>query len=412
MNDLIDIDDLIEDAYLEDTYLEDAGDNTIGGSIEDLIDQDDSIDVFILNENELLDMIIGGDSLVEIDDSPVSGGDSHVETGDSSVSGSGPISFMKNIINPPVKVAPGTIPKKVTECSLINENGGVCTSGGILNKIKNTLSINKNNPEEVVEEAKKKTECDSERCVLKNKAVLQTLGSHVVNDELSKNFKLPGPVGIELLTNHNIDKTLRQWQAKFPKFYAYNFNMRDFKREGDTLATVDVYRDIYNKGYETFACVINSDRYSGQGIHWMALFGDFRNKSQFTVEFFNSSGQSPVREFAEWLMDTKDRMEDIIRDENLADTTIKVVNACSVKQQSSRTECGPYSLYYIWSRLNNVSYEFFLQNRIEDQSMFEFRQHLFHSSNAEFKPGEEFDFSKFEEKFSPKWERGEEPNKR
>lgn len=301
------------------------------------------------------------------------------------------------------------VPLIITECSLIKGNANVCSSNATITKIKETLNINKQSPVEIIDEAKKMTKCDSERCVVTN----------VINDETSKyeimkNFKINGPTGIELLNNFNIDKTIKQWQLKFPQFYAYNFNMRDFKRQGDSLATVDIYNDIWlggnleHKGkgkpvYDTFACVINSDVYSGGGLHWMALFGDFRNPAKYTVEFFNSSGQAPSQEFGSWLLTTDGRIKDIIKEENKSSLN-EVIKVCTVKQQDSRTECGVYSLYYIWARLNGIPYKFFLEHRIEDEKMFEFRQHLFNSNNATHQAGETFKYEKFTEKITPKWE--------
>lgn len=300
------------------------------------------------------------------------------------------------------------IPEKIRECSIISDNTEVCSSCETIKQIKTALKIKADKPKEIIEEAKKKTNCDTERCVIKDHQVLAQAGTDLINKELTTNFKIAGPTGIDLLTNHNIDRSLKQWQKKFPKFYAYNFNMRDFKNKGDTLATVNIYNDIYKQGYNTFGCVVNSDRYSGNGTHWMAIFGDFRNKDKFTVEFFNSSGQSPCYEFSSWTLEAGDIMKDIQEKEKLGGSA-EAIKVCKVKQQNSRTECGPYSLYYIWARLNDVPYTFFLENRIEDQKMFEFRQHLFWDRSAALKNGETFAYEKFAEHYTPKWEAGEAP---
>jgi hypothetical protein len=180
--------------------------------------------------------------------------------------------------------------------------------------------------------------------------------------------------------------------------------MRDFKQTGDSLATVDIYEDIYKKGFNCFGCVINTDRSTGGGIHWMAIFGDFRSPNRFTVEIFNSSGQTPSNEFGSWVLNAKTIMSDIIEKEKIKNITASAIKVCGVKQQKSRTECGPYSLYYIWARLNNVPPELFLKHRIEDEKMFEFRQHLFWNKSAIFKPGENFDYDKFKQIANPKWE--------
>jgi hypothetical protein len=45
------------------------------------------------------------------------------------------------------------------------------------------------------------------------------------------------------------------------------------------------------------------------------------------------------------------------------------------------SSCGPYSLYYIISRLEGVSSDAFQKNRIPDHKMWEFRKILFRKNN-------------------------------
>lgn len=375
-------------------------------NITDFIEDDDCLKNN--NVDDITDFIIGGnDDIIEIDLS--NGFDNGLDNQslfNNNITGGSNNNVNNNVIggnndsskDDPIKesVHAKIVPDTVSECSLVSNSTGVCSSSSTIQTIKEDLNINAQTPDEVIAKAKEITKCDTERCVI------EKIDDSDVKKELETNFKLAGPTGIELLNNYNIDNTLKQWKLKFPKFYAYNFNMRDFKREQDTLATVDVYNDIYKKNYDVAACVINSDVYSGSGIHWMALLCDFRNPKLFTVEFFNSSGQMPSQEFNAWLYDTKNNMLE-------AGKPIEVVKVCNVKQQNSRTECGVYSLYYIWARLNNIPYTFFQSHRIEDQKMFEFRQHLFHNNSSAIKPGESFDFEKFAGTYNPKWESGHKP---
>jgi len=295
----------------------------------------------------------------------------------------------------------------VSECSLINKDKEVCASDNAVKHIANVIGVNPNEDKsKIIETAKKETNCDSERCVIE-----KTIKDEGVKQrELATNFKLDGPVGIELLSNFNIDNTLQQWKVKYPKFFPYDFNMRDFKAKNKSLSTVDIYNDLYKKGVDCFACVINSDWYSGRGKHWMALFGDFRNPERFSIEFFNSSGQAPLIEFATWLLDVKAIMEKIVVENNIKNNAgnpmpVILFKVCNIQQQYSRTECGVYSLYYIWARLNKITPEFFIKLKIDDIKMFEFRQHLFwNPEKSIIKEGERFEYDKFKEKFNPKWE--------
>lgn len=270
------------------------------------------------------------------------------------------------------------IPHEQTECAIIVGNAPVCSASAVVAKIATAVATPATEPLAVMTDAKKATGCETERCVLEN--LESSLGSETVKKTITERLKVDGPRGIALLSNDHIDKTLQQWRVKWPRFYAYNFNMRNYAMQSfrngrivdrpDSLATVD-WTDI-NPKYNCAGCVINADLYSGGGTHWMALFLDARGP-QRSVEFFNSSGNSPGPEWVSWLCKMKNQMED-----GAPAPEVSIVKVARFRHQHSTTECGVYALFYIWSRLNGVPAQYWLDNPVPDQVMFEFRQHLFH----------------------------------
>lgn len=251
------------------------------------------------------------------------------------------------------------LPTKIDECSLVSRGKIHCSD--VTDEVITTLKAKD------LEEAKKMTSCTTEKCV-----VATSTNKQKVNDSLLIDFKVKGPTSVKLLSNFNIDQVIAQW-AQVHSLYHYNFNMRDYHKysfvdgsvveKPDTLATVSV-ADWGDR--KCAACVINSDSYMGQGIHWMALFVD-RRSEPFTVEFFNSSGQPPKPEWTSWLAKTQLQ---------LGSQKTQVVIS-KLHHQKSKSECGVYSLYYIWCRLQGVPAEKFNTVYIEDEEMFKFRQFLF-----------------------------------
>lgn len=304
------------------------------------------------------------------------------------------------------------IPHEISHCSLNALGKSYCMSNETvkdINKIINGSNKPIENYEEVVNTAKQKLNCgDDEKCVLVK--LEKKLGEQRVRGELIKNFKIDGPRDTKLLSNVNIDNILQQWKYKFKDFFPYNFNMLDYEKysfrngqilnQPDTLATIS-FKDLYAKGYRTVACVINSDKYSGPGKHWMALFVDARapieQANKWSVEFFNSSGNAPVAEWVNWLIKTQDEMKDIAN--NDFPQCVKVTN---IKHQRSKTECGIYSLFYIWSRLNGIPYKYFQTIHVPDQIMFEFRFHLF--EDKKFPVVKKFDWNEYTKQIDVKWE--------
>lgn len=304
----------------------------------------------------------------------------------------------------------------ISQCSIMVE-GNICMPEETLEELKQILPVAEDKQKSILELAAEETGCETEECIL----------NHYRNDIsnpdyiLQKYYKIVGPTDKSLLNNINIDETLKQWGLWFPDFYPYNFNMRNFThyswRDGyvinrpDTLATVSPV-DLYNKGYRTAACVINTDTYQGPGKHWIALFVDMRNPV-FTIEVFNSSGNDPPEEFLRWMVDTKKALTlflNELKDKN-KNKEVKIVKASGFAHQFSMTECGVYSLFYIYCRLKKIKYTWFLRNRVSDRQMFAFRQHLFGIENElnrknkdkYLNPDNTFNWEKFKKIIQPEF---------
>ncbi len=246
-----------------------------------------------------------------------------------------------------------------TECE--KDDVTVCSPKHVVEKIKEELQVDGKTPEQVIEKSKKATNCDSESCVI-NKVFDNS------KEILDEHFKPAGPRdSTNLLSNFNIDESLELYAKKYEGFYHVYFQMIDFAKVGTELATIDLV-DLIKKGYKSMGVVLNTDVSTGRGIHWFCLFCDLTG---ITLEYFNSSGNRPRREVQVWLNMTKKNLEE-------AGYKAEIINASKIEHQiDSETECGPYSLYYIHSRLSGVPYTVFNKKRIPDDKMIEFRQTLF-----------------------------------
>lgn len=302
------------------------------------------------------------------------------------------------------------IPDKVSECSLVREGskGGTCLSDKAVEYLTKKAGVNV-------------THLSDEDAM---KLIHERYGTHSDRGLLTKlpddlaiaeqiNLKIPGPKGTELLSNTDIDGIMKQWEAAFDGFFAYNFNMLDYTefsfRDGrvrataDTLATIDP-AELMGK-YDCAACIINSDVYRGHGKHWMAIFVDNRGPHP-TAEFFNSSGRAPVPEWLSYL----ERAQRGVDAANSMKATRSTKSKCAIinnqlVQQHSMTECGLYSLFYVWSRLNNMPYGYFDKEQVFDQLMIEFRAHLFDGYVTD--PDGRWSFDDFKKSNHVKWDHPE-----
>jgi hypothetical protein len=246
-----------------------------------------------------------------------------------------------------------------------------CIPVEILQKITGTnISTN---PNDIINQLKEKTKCTSELCVIKSNTVSSKLGRDLVSKILDTYFKVIGPkFSVEKwLSNDDIDKTLNQWKriSEFNNFHPIPFQMRDFQSKRTELSTLD-FKHYYDKGIRSFACVPNTDWSSGNGQHWFAFFFDFRTEP-YTLEYFNSSGECPLKEYNKWLNEAEQKLQ------SQFNKPVKKLVVTRVQNQYDNSSCGCYALYYIYSRLNGIPWKWFRENRVPDKKMHEFRKFLF-----------------------------------
>lgn len=278
-----------------------------------------------------------------------------------------------------------------SECAL-DVPGTVCSTDETVNDMK--IYLRKmdmqipNTDIVVVRDVKKILHCTTELDIIKNSEFKRNSSEANIKASML-NFKSDGPGNsTKLLNNHNIDTPLNALTYQHTGFYHMKFQMICFAgiREGKLwkiingvgatpteLGKINLVMSVINRGKDTFGVVLNTDTRAGAGIHWFSLFCDFR-KRPFTVEYFNSSGNMPMPQVHDWLNKTTS----YIKDAGYADTK-KVILSKFPHQIDSETECGPYSVYYIWSRLNGVSSDTFQKNRVKDSEMIKFRKLLFKS---------------------------------
>jgi hypothetical protein len=268
-----------------------------------------------------------------------------------------------------------------------------------------TAAVKVVQPAELIKTAAKVLNCDgSEACVMTHKNlhefIVKTEGkdaSKVIKAEALVRFKQEGPRNSNaLVDNYGLDGIGERWAAKdFPQHFHCPFAMMDFDREDyqiSRISLVDVRegresQKIFDamspnnpravkRPCRTFACVLNTDVSSGGGKHWVCVFVDMRSEpgkgEPWSIEYFNSSGRPPPKSVTNWMANVKDQLETAY-----PDAKIDIHPVTDIAHQKSYTECGVYVLYYIRSRLDGVSWKEFSEWRVSDETMLEFRKHLF-----------------------------------
>ena len=284
----------------------------------------------------------------------------------------------------------------VSECALhVHGENGVCAPKPTVNKIRKFLAhagsykesqLQGFSDSEVIKAAKTELGVKKESELYTHSKIQEFLGgSSAARKTLEEYFKAEGPAGsTALLDNFNIDETLAKWAIhsekifKGNKFYHIPFQMIDFAERNTELARLDIAQ-LIKDGYKSFGVILNTDRSSGGGKHWFALYGDLNHtgmeRDPITIEYFNSSGNPPMKEVADWL---EAAQHDLLKNSGIH---AEIIRSANKRLQQSMTECGVWSLMYILSRLKGHPPNWYYKTNANDRDMIELRAFLFREAS-------------------------------
>lgn len=294
-------------------------------------------------------------------------------------------------------------------CALNNNEKSCLPSENIfiISKITDTKPITGNNM--LIKKIAKKLNCsvkdndqENELCIIdkiKNGNYNNDVKKEIEQQELIY-FK-PKTVRLDKdywINNTEIDNIQFQLQQAFPGYYYSFIHMidlipfesanKDKIENGNKIYPITDINFVdevkgngvlnFNDKLRKYGFIINTDTSRGSGIHWFSIFMNFETKP-FTIEYFNSSGQPLIygehkkhrEKFYKFLINIVDEL-------NKAGYPSEYIHVSGIEHQRHDTaNCGSYSLYYIWSRLNKVPISYFKKNKILDENMEKFRSFLF-----------------------------------
>jgi hypothetical protein len=296
-----------------------------------------------------------------------------------------------------------------TICSL-NQAKTTCLPNTTLQLLSNNfLESNNKSPIKIVEELSNKFKCNREHNThSKELCIMKEIRENTKDNNLKKSIekqvikyfkpKAKSVGGNYWINNTEIDNIQFQLQCAFPGYYYSYIHMIDLEmfnpnNQQILLHNEKIYniKDInfvnelnknnnkftYNGDLKYYGTVWNTDLSTNSGLHWFALFIDFTNKP-ITIEYFNSSGLPLTegthvhkrKEFLKFLQNLADELSKAGHDAKFIQVTNKE------HQKDNTANCGSYSLFYIWSRLNGKPFTDFNKDIITDEEMEKFRTEL------------------------------------
>ena len=220
--------------------------------------------------------------------------------------------------------------------------------------------------------------CDSERCWL-------SLGILPGDAEkrLENNFAPVKPASwkrnpTEWLSNHDIEAAITRHTARHEDFRllgVYPMDFMDNDASGKCVSSLCGFRvgELLRQGTKRAAIVLNTDKHTESGQHWVSLFiHACPHDRRYGVYFFDSTGRPPTQE-----VDTFSNMVVEQLKGAFGDTPEPVYSFNDRVQQKANTECGIFCVHFVMMMLGSCGFRKVCSNIGDDVKMMKLRSELF-----------------------------------
>ena len=215
--------------------------------------------------------------------------------------------------------------------------------------------------------------CSKESCWLRQNFINKDLSQKLLEESFSPKSpeswkKNPS----EWLSNIDIMKVMSQYERSYKCFEFIGPSPIDYDAHylngvcvWEELCEFDLQEKIDDKKTK-IGIIFNLDKHTEPGSHWVALFIHIPRKE---IYYFDSNADEAPKQ-------VKKLIKNITKQgEKLGITFTERVN--TTRHQYQDSECGMYSMYFIIQMLKGKTFDYFLRNRISDQTMNKLRKEYF-----------------------------------
>lgn len=184
----------------------------------------------------------------------------------------------------------------------------------------------------------------------------------------------------EWLTNFDIDKAVRGLFRNRRTVRYLGVQSIDFLEKDSAGRCVSKYcdRPILSPGISTVVLVLNLDRHTQGGSHWVAVVGMLSpSNPRFGIYYFDSFGRAP-------LPMTQGFMRALASETQREKGSLPPLMYNSLKVQTANTECGVYCIQFLSAMLTTrKGFSSVCRSMPDDERMNQLRQTFFHPSDRE-----------------------------
>lgn len=183
----------------------------------------------------------------------------------------------------------------------------------------------------------------------------------------------------EWLSNEDIEEALRRHTARHSDFLLLGVHPMDFmgrKKTGDCvsdLCSFSVRSDVLSRGVKKAALVLNTDKHTGEGQHWVSVFIHASPADKrYGCYYFDSTGRPPTPEVDDFAAAVIDQLREANGPEP---EPLYAFNDNPLQRRN--TECGVFCLHFIMRMLKRKAFHTVCSSMGDDVAMMRLRNKLF-----------------------------------
>jgi len=263
-----------------------------------------------------------------------------------------------------------------------NTNSYTCYSDESLHKLKKYWNLRhprnkiKSNDPKIIWNTLKSNmsnSCNKESCWLRSKFMEGNLDSQLLNYTFAP--KAPSEWKTkpdEWLSSLDIESVMKQYENFYKCFVFLGPSPIDYDKHKlygecvwEELCKFNLSEEIKNNKNK-IGVIFNTDPHYEKGEHWISLFINIKKKF---IIYFDSNGNKPPTEVTRFV-------NTVINQGKQLGIDLKYIEN-KIEHQETDSECGMYCLYFIIEMLKDKNPEYFLNNKINDNEVFNLRRKYF-----------------------------------
>lgn len=163
------------------------------------------------------------------------------------------------------------------------------------------------------------------------------------------------------LNTYDILYVMKQYEHLYKDFMFLGVFPIDFSSHyssgaciGDSACTLDI-SNVLRSGKTRFAMVLNLDKHTQSGSHWVAVYcGLDPKKVNFGIYYYDSVAQGPPKEVQEFIK----KIQGQVNNHFAKDTASKFnVQHNKTQKQFKNTECGMFSIVFLTQMLKHIPFD-------------------------------------------------------